>query len=513
MRIRNLGSIILILLLVATVGLLSCRNAQAKLWDKRDNPNLDVIYLENPRVDMALRVKLISEAKHSVETISFSQTTDEVGGAVIGALRTALKNGRNVRSMFDSSGNMAEGDSRIHATRLLADSSLPCPGEVICATPYQKLRNGLSIDDLLHPKITIIDRGTPSEVIILGGRNYGKAALSWGDSAAILRRVDPAQPWAGEDLREAYDRLWNNVHDIFPKTPVRPVPVSLAESVDRTEAQDLLQTSAQRRQFNQIVSLLEKSPAPGDQLAKFQFRPKAFQLSTNDLFQSIREQRPGYTVNSRKGLQNDTIDLLHSYLTNAQSARLTGYGVGLPDVLHDDMMQMVGRGGSLKIFTNGREALREAANKQWQKPILGSALDYTLRDVIPLLEQGTKTGGNVEAYFLDLHKPSARRQNFSGWNTTRTADDGFTYLHRKNLSIDSRYVGLGSDNLTISSTRKNEEVYAIFDDHRMASFLERQTDTEAAAFFTPMTLREAKHEFSQRPLYSDCMQWLLEQIF
>ena len=477
--------------------------AFARLFSLRDQPNMDVVYLEDPVVDLAVRTKLFSEARYSIDLVSFSKATDEAGAQIIQALRGAQNREVKVRSIFDQTGTEVEGDKTSDTRRLLADSKLACPGNVICASPWDKLRNGLSVDDFVHEKIVIIDAGTPYEKIIVGGRNYGKFTTDFGDAAFVLRPIDPSKPWAGSDVSAFYEHLWESLSSLFKKTPKLPAPTKALARLN-SHGEMALRTAYQRKLFSEISELLDKPPQAGDELKPYQFRPSTFQMASNDLLVNASQAKSRFIMSGRAHLQNDTLDLLHTLIPGKKDITYSGYIFGLPDPIKGDFVNHVEQNGTLEVYTNGRGAFHQITPARSVSRMMGNAAtDFTSRNLLPVLESGDQHQGSVKAFMLNPD-PSA--------DTSDHLPSPYKYLHRKLLIMDDT-VATGSDNLTESSAMKNDEVTFVMQDSRMADYLRGQLHREAQAFYRPVTTPDIKQELKSRAWYSDCLQFMIRRAF
>lgn len=480
-------------------------SAFAVVYPKHEAPNMDLIYLEDPMVDLAVRDKLIREAKYSVKMVSFSATADATGAVILKALRAAQDRGVKVQSIFEKSGNVVEGDFSNDAERLLADAKLKCLGDVMCIKTWDKIKSGLFLDDFVHEKILIIDEGTRFEKIIVGGRNSGRFALDFGDAAFLLRPIDSTKSWAGKDIGSFYQRLWNALSGLFRKsTNSVAKPKALARLAKQPDLE--LKTTAQRSDFATISRLLDTPPRIDDGLEDFQFRPKTFQMASNDLLMKAVSSKAGYSMKARAELKDDTLELMHSLIQDKNKITLSTYAVSLPKTIEKDLMDHVGEGKSLEIVTNGRNAYT-IMNEPYtfSRMVAHSAADYTLRSLIPILESGENKGGQVRAYLLDPKKDFVEPADWK-------APNPYKYLHRKVLILDD-IVGLGSHNITKSSEMKNDEVVFFLEDERMAAYLRDLIHREVKLYYHPVDAAGAKEELHSRTWYSDCLQFFVQRAF
>jgi phosphatidylserine/phosphatidylglycerophosphate/cardiolipin synthase-like enzyme len=483
----------LIFLTLLALLVMPIRSSQATLFPSHDDPNVEVIYLEDPLVDLAIRNRFISDAKSTIDLVSFSHPTDEVGGPLLRSLRGALARGVRVRS-----------------ARLLMDTRLSCQANIICATVIPKISNGLAFDDYIHEKILIIDAGTPDVKIVFGGRNHGKTMHDFGDSAFLLRPIDSSKPWAGDDVIRFYDQFWSGLERLFKKVKASKVSERTLAKLDRYP-EVALRTEAQRKRFEKILQMTRSNAVVDGPLEPFQFRPQTFQLASNDLLLNAAKFKAGVSVDSRSGLPNDTLDLLHSLVPHADSVLLSGYAIGLPEPLASDFVRHVRSGKKLQVVTNGREAFHAMTRPNTPSRWMGNAAaDYTLKNVASLMEAGDRSKNPVKLYLLNTPKKAGIAVK------GHTVPDAYKYLHRKLIVMDD-WVATGSDNWTASSARKNDEIAIVMKDSRMAGYLRNQIKWETDAYYTQYNTEAVKAELKSRAwfskFYSNCLQSYIRRAF
>jgi len=448
--------------------------------------NIDLVYLEDPRVDFALRLQSIAEAKVSIKILTYFQAPDAIGKRFITALRAALKRGVKVQFFHEGSLGLLAGDAFSKTTRYLTDADLPQIAEVITGRRLEKMRQGLGLADFEHQKLMLIDEGTPEEKIFIGGRPMTEFALLSLDSAFLLRRIDPSQPSMVDDVRQGFDVTWKELSRRFRiESPVR-VSKNDLKKLEADEESPLLDTALRRSQFAFLSKFISISPKVSDALLPIQFRPSSGQWVTNDLFQQLAvNPRVGKSIRDREAsLENDILRELSPRIENASTLDFRSYALALPPALRTSVGHFLERGGRGTFYTNGLYAHSLLFPK-------GLPVFYTL-----------EAGASIFA------SPNAQVQFYEPPKNPLF----FRYLHERMMILDGRTVVTGSDPFTSSSAWKNSESILILEDPRLADFLVAR-QSQRSAHFRHMTPDRVSTLLKQKPWWSGCAAALIRAVY
>ncbi len=436
----------------------------------------DVILLADPRVDFSVRFELIASAK-SIDILTLSHTMDsEIGLPTALALRAAAARGVPIRYIFDGLASRMEnnattgikdrgafrksiGDAANDFTYLIADSQLKRPADIYWLDADWKWRMGLASDDFFHEKIMIFNRGLPNEAVIVGSRNIGNSVLSGMDMALLLRPVHSPTAYAGTDVIQHFDAVWNLLGESGKKlVRVEPLPKVVAKLLETPSVNLLANRVDLTQEFAGIQNALAAPASETDPLLPNQFRPPASQVITNDLIAQVLKQNYNVDFLKRtKQVSDDIITAANRLAADARTISLSTYAVSFPDSLESTLQEAIKRNALVTIYTNGREA-------HWRNKdggIGSTAMDMTLKNLqrlTPLLSEF-----NVRFYFLSYEKASTFIK--------RNATSVYPWLHRKWIAIDD-WVAIGSHNLTQSASVKNSEIMVFFNDPRLRRYTE-----------------------------------------
>lgn len=468
--------------------------------------NTDIIYLLNARVDYALRNYLADQAQHSIDVVTLSQVPDEVGLPWLHTLRNAANRRVKVRYLYEGFTSQFEGDLYLSSKSLLADSALAEPPQVIATTAEWKKNRGFASDDVVHEKIVIIDRGTPNEMIIFGGRNFTRFSLNTYDSAYIIRPIDHQKPYIGTDISSSYDKLWEFFKTEIGTTPIRPLG-----TYERSLAGDTvpfgLQTHLQKKEFRQLRRLLAKLPTPTDSLLPFQFRPRSAQLVTNDLFPKLIIHNPGNSLDQRATMQNDVLDFMIPKIDAVSRVDQSSFAISLPPPLRAAYERLLARGGQLDLMTNGRGAHNSVFINRtpiWAMARLlhfnGMAADHSLVNTMELLESVNRTTPDAKLKVFLRDSNRVRK--------LKTDERKEAFSHRKLMLLGNKYTVTGSENFTQASYGRASEMAILFEDPRLVHFMRNILGERERAlseeFRSVETMR--KHHAGRNILYRFCKE-------
>lgn len=460
--------------------------------------NTEIIFIEDPRVDFELRNILSRNARYSIDSMTFSQLTEpKIGLPLLEAFKYAQDHGKRVRSMFDLTASVIEGKGTKYqmAKGMLMDPSAACVGEVVCAHPVEKLSAGLELTDYSHAKYVGWDVGTPFEMANFGGRNNTSHALHTMDSGFFIRPIDPSLPYLGTDLAENFEEVYAVIKEMadrnrikIPKKNFKPLTgetIRVALSVE------------QKSQVIEVLSILRKPAVMGDVLKPYQFRPKGIQLRTNQLMKQLRGEQYRTKELKRYSFQNDIHANIATDIDGFNGVvDFTGYSYGPTPEVHEALVRFLnrGNGNTLNVFTNGKTAHATAAMN-------GLAVYYTYEMLADLIERTKESSGKLQVNMLNAVKAKEAGKP--------------VFIHRKQFVLRNethKVVYTGSDNLTWSSSKKNDELMVMIDDERMTDQLMRMNRADLDVFdeYTPDQIQAL---YVKRPFLYRCLRNLIKKVF
>jgi phosphatidylserine/phosphatidylglycerophosphate/cardiolipin synthase-like enzyme len=464
--------------------------------------NTEIIMIPDARVHLEVKNILLRQARQSIDNMTFSQLSDDVGNSVVGAIRNAQV-GRQIRyrGIYEWLASFFEGGKKISkAGRVLADPALACPGEVVCGHPLDKFSAGLSITDYTHGKYCGIDVGTADEIVFLGGRNDSNHMLHTLDMGYVIRPIDPSKPYLGTDLAKNFDELIAVLQGISSKSTMKmPFVAPDAEDIPSTRARRFVSTEREKAEIKEILDVLRKRPSADDALKPWQFRPKAVQLRTNDLFKQLTSDAYKTRLFPRYDLPNEN----HSHLAEeirrfkGGTIQLSSYSYAPTADVHEALIDFINEGGQLHVYTNGLSGHR---NLMFKGDRATSAY-YTLETLIDLYDRTVGAKGALHVHLLNADRAKAAGLPW--------------FLHRKVvnfISKDRRFIETGSDNYTWSSAKKNDEHLIMIEDDRLSTSLEEQTRSEQHLYDT-VEEAEIRSQFAKRPFLYRCLRTLIKKIF
>ena len=469
--------------------------------------NLDVLFIDNPYVELKLKIDAIDKAKHSIKIMSLAQGIDPSGLLLLQAIQRAQGRGVQVEYVYDQwISKMFCKDSKNHAGAALADSNLPCPAGVICLTKADKKRIGMTGNDFFHEKIIQVDPGTADEVTFEGGRNNTKFDLHVADAGYILRPVDPKKPHSGQDMTAYFDRTYSYLKDrsgLHPERPASDKTLKVLEGAPPLE--NLITTKSQKAEYDCLSEILASRPKPEDSLAPFQFRPSQTQLVSNDaMIQLMEDGKIGKKLKDREVLQNDIHRKAAEVIRGSKRATLISYVLGMTEPLEEATSEMLKKGGTFEVWTNGRTAHRDvfienpiARIASKAIGITASAVDYTFESAEKLMKLANQSGGKVDL----------RLRNSDRVAQLEGPESKFAYQHIKAIVGDDTTIE-GCDNFTRASHSFNNEFAFIFKDPRLAQFL-RDHMAKQTHLYDSADLPEVQRQYASRPWISSCIQALI----
>jgi phosphatidylserine/phosphatidylglycerophosphate/cardiolipin synthase-like enzyme len=488
----------MLLRFVASACIVFCLSPATWALEFQPRGNTEIISILDPEVDMALKIHLAGQARYSIDFMAYSMTKDESAMPFLQALRSAQARGVKVRGMYDRQVSATlEGDLRNDVKAVLTDPSVPCRGEVLCAHPIEKLSSGFSISDYIHGKMIVIDRGTPFEVVLTGGRGMTNMSARHLDSGMIIRRIRSGVPYAGDDLKVVFESIWGSLKKLAENSVIQiPTQVSRAVKIPGHRGILTLKGASQRKEFERIVSYLSQPPTEqaDPRMSTIVFRPQAIEVFSNDLYEKLLK---GIRIDA--AFESDNHAKIIEYLDKFEGKIvLTAYSVSPDRPLHEALIRFVKRGNSIEFVTNGAEAYRDIGVP------LGFPAYYTYERLIDLIEKAKGPGSGLISVFT--------------LNPGKAASMGLpNYVHRKEIIYIGRdgipvSTDVGSDNFTYSSAKKNDEVIIRVHDRAFSSHNHQRMLDERPAF-DHHSLAQIKAKYAQRPFWYVCVRTLVRALF
>lgn len=434
--------------------------------DKRYG-NLDVIYTDNAKVDLGLKVWMIENAKHTVDISSFMFGKDEYGISIVKALRNAANRGVQVRVMYESSTSRTLGDDLFLAvTDLLTDPQLKKVPLVINLGLYEKTKTKLAINDYLHEKLFIVDANQDSEIIYFGGRDLTNFTFLTVDSGYFLRPLFNKYRYVGSDIKQYYNKTWSLLAKHFSlQQGTNEKAQKALKKISKISPVTL--NSDEASELNQKTMILSIPPKTNDILYDFQFRPSYSQFVSNDVLERIMNGH----YEKKFGIREELLDTdpLLKYLTSlineAKIISITSYSSDFAPPLSVALAYFLKNNGSLSILTNSRNTMK-FMDKVGISEVSYSFSIETLKFIKDIFGKSTK----MQAFGLDRDL------------SLKITKGVQSYLHRKQMLIDDTNVITGSYNFTNSSSTKNNEFVINFYDKKMNAFHTREKMSNLAMF-------------------------------
>lgn len=488
---------------LSVLGTLWIPATSAGVYDLRGNA--EIIVLSDPRVDFEVRNIVIRLARSSADFLTFSQLNDSVGGPFLESLNEIQRNRKiPVRGIYDLTASAVEGKGTgaLQTRRVLSDSRLSCPGDVICAHPLDKVFSPLALSDYVHGKMLIIDKGTPREVIFIGGRNNTEHMLAALDSGFLIRPIDPSKPYLGTDMQTNYNELFSLLKSLTSNNVVN-LKVPTPRNQPANEVARIIKTDRQSAEVGRILAILRKAPAADDVLEPFQFRPVSVQLRTNDLIKNLYSEDYRNGVVSRFEFRNDN----HSHVAEeieqfTGKIELSAYSYAPSKEIHDAFIGFVNRGNHLVIHTNG------LASHHTVSPG-GISFYYTVEALQSLFNATRKTTEKITVNLLDAD----RARDLGAAPFLHRKQILFVGTSRKISTPPRKFVINGSDNFTWSSSKKNDEFVIQIEDARMTDALAQVNQDELKIYKKNVAEVQIRKLYEARPMLYNCFRTLIKKIF
>ncbi|MCB0369048.1 MAG: hypothetical protein KDD45_06230 [Bdellovibrionales bacterium] len=484
--------------------------SNATLYPINLDKNTEVLVIDNPVDDEVIRLDILSRAQHSIDIIAHTQTSGEFGLKVINTLRDRMNNGVRLRYLYEKIASMGVGETSDRGIRLLSDANLytTTNSQLIVSRPLEKIKSPFTVTDLLHEKMIIVDRGTPNEIIMIGGRNHDEFSVTSADFTFVLRRVNASKGYIGDSLQEHFNKLFVLASRYFSIEPGRKIsPKELKYLQDRSIK---LKYKLPSPFVSSVLELLNQPVVLSDTPKSFQFYPEKTRLVTNDLFKVISENKLPKKYLVRDDLLSDDITTyVAGLIENANKLELTSYILSMPKIIKEAIKSMLAEGGKFLSYSNnglayGLKLPVKSLGNAVHSMNLGTFFDFT----------SVAKGSSVSMYSLDPKQGIAQ-------------NPGIDYNHRKVALLDiknrksvvngelrqHRIVVSGSYNFTLSSASKNDEMVIMFDDTRMADYITGINHRDAMIYYLELDPVEAKRILKRNKIPSRVCRKFFESLF
>lgn len=464
--------------------------SQATIFPMNFDKNTEVLVIDNPVDDEVIRLEILGRAKKSIDVIAHTQTTGEFGLKVINTLRQRMAQGVKMRYLYEKIASMGVGETSDRGIKLLTDERLyvPTDSKLIVSRPIEKFLSPFTITDLLHEKIIIVDRGTPNEIILVGGRNHDEFSVTSSDFTFVLRRVDSSKPYLGDSLQAHFNVLYDIANKYFSVEKPR---VLSAKENQKLIVDVAALTNKTPSVFAESVLEVINAPAKHTETPKeFQFFPAKTRLITNDLLETIAKNKLPKNYFVRKDLLKDDITSYFSGLVeNSSKLELTSYILSMPELIKDSIRGMLADGGKFVSYSNdglayGRKLPLRSLGDTVHSINIETFFDFT----------SASEKARVKMFNLDPNK-GMEQESPVDYNHRKVAvlDVKSVWGTNPNLQVKPRrIVFTGSYNFTLSSASKNDEMAIMFDSTEMGNYISKINKRDASAYYIKIDPTVAK---------------------
>jgi len=162
----------------------------------RDNVKILGPYGDDPLRSLALKIRMIENAQHTIDVVYYIFTPDLVGQAVLGALCNAVQRGVDVRIMVDAVGSFSPFNDHFRALETCAETATNIRDPEGRLTQHRArvqvvIINALTNKDSKvnrrsHDKLLLIDAEFPGKAaFITGGRNISLDYYGIGEDGSM----------------------------------------------------------------------------------------------------------------------------------------------------------------------------------------------------------------------------------------------------------------------------------------------------------------------------------------
>ncbi|MBC7690675.1 MAG: phosphatidylserine/phosphatidylglycerophosphate/cardiolipin synthase family protein [Methylotenera sp.] len=456
--------------------------------------NTQIIVLRDARVDFALRVAAIEQAKQSIDSATYVQDmTSDSGLPLMKAFRDAQNRGIQGRYIVERSGSL-RADLRNRFENFLTDPDLARVPEVV-SFGFHNLIPGLRWTDMMHEKILIIDGGTPDEKIWIGGRNNSKDSIHYLDVAFIMRPIIPGKPYLGDQIREAYESLFQITQRISGLATTRKHRKFVDKRLLWTSTRDqILQNERRTLDFERIQAVLSQpvlEVSPEHPLLDTESRLNGpARLISNDFLSHILTGDYGRHISNREHLPSDIDRVAGEMISHARTVYLAAMSVRLPVDINQGLNQALDHHAEIHLLTNSAETHRTLVPG-------GAPYFLGIRQMLELLERSPQ----MHIHLLNEKLLKAREEY-----------DQYNYQHTKLLIADDQ-VMLGSDNFNDTSRTNNDEMVVQIRDAQFASNLKAVLQEEIDDVYTTLDTDTARREAGRNNIFKRWINRILLPIY
>lgn len=469
--------------------------ARAEQFPWLNPANTQVIVLNDPRVDIALRIAAIDRARATIEMATYAQGVDEeVGVPLLQALRRAQNRGVEGNYLISRVASYPF-DRHNLSVDFLADASLKKPGTVLAFGGPGNWRHGLRITDMNHMKILIIDAGTPNEVVFFGGRNNNLQAIKFIDSSFIFRRIDPSKPYIGDQIREMFFsslEAASKVQAPVKRRAVAPKRLAWADQYLSIE----LKTKRQRNFFAVLNRDLSSPIDPSVPPKPYEDRPEQMRALSNDLLARALTGDYGTSLRTRKKrMPSDIVEAAANAVAIAKRrVILVVMSVFLAEKLKNAVKQALNNGVDVTLVTNSRQS---AEGTMFGLP--GLPYFHSLDDIMELMNHSGK--GKLRVFVLNPDLLRRLGGNYSEAN----------YLHRKLVVVDDDVFG-GSDNFNLASMTNDDEAVVESRSKHFADRIARLVSRDLK-FFERLSCEQVLTDLDEYDIVKRGINWLIIPLY
>ena len=425
--------------------------------------------LEDPYIDMALRVELIRLAKKSIRIAVYQQIADnEVGLPILHALREAAFRGVEIQFLTSTLTSMIFDRDNI-VTRMLADANLPRPAQILFFGGVRNKLKGWNISDSMHEKIFLID----DEIAILGGRNQGRPYLDWLDYDVLIKGNGIV-----DEIHSAFNEIWADVLAISQIE--RSTKVKLRDLPNPAIHRQVSLTQEREQILNEILAWVAGDKSVAERHTASAFEPKSARVITHRFLNQLRTGN--YNGTSRFQMQDAVVNELINLVKVGHDIRISTMYAFFHPKLKDALIEALKRGASLYVHLNGDVSARE---------VIPFGLSYhdSLRDLLELMQIKKDDGTPANVHIAVFQQTN------------------FKYLHKK-IFIADDHVIFGSHNFNFPSSFSNSEISLEADDPHFAQIMSLLYDRDFIFSGRPLTIDEATKDFQSNRV----SRWLAELI-
>lgn len=436
--------------------------------------NTQVFVVRDPYVSFALSTAATDRAQKSIDLITYMQdTTKNIGMPSLQSFRRAQARGLEGRYLFTSIPSIL-GDPMNRAVSMLADRNLKKPGQVVVFGGLLNLLHRLSPFYMIHEKIFIIDSGTPNELIWIRGCNNNENAEHDIDTTIILRRIDPAKPYLGDQIRDVFDSAWNSAKTV--NRPKSPAFGWLAPKPD-FNATVPLSAPEQKKLFDELNHVLS-NPADAQQpMLPYEARPESMRALSNDFIaRAMTGSFPLDYETRSQVIASEIHDAMAEEIAKAKVVYFTIMAARISKPIKEAIKTALHNGAEVHLLTNGLDA-------HATRTPMGLPYFLAVDDLPELMAMG----GNLSVYVLDL-KLAQQNPRYA---------KAIKFMHRKLLVTDN-VAFFGSDNGNEISRTHTSELAIQVRDPRLASLFVDTIRSDLEVFSTA----SCEELLKERAMYS-----------